>query len=76
MMEITMTFPTESSAKEAGKWLRFFTGGVFSAPDRNTLMFTCRRVLVMNLVLDNIRRHIPPVDWERTEVLIDGEGEL
>ena len=74
-MTCTMKFPTESSAKEAGKWLRFFTGGVFSAPDRNTLMFTCRRVFVMELVLDNIRRHIPPFDWERTEITVNGEEE-
>lgn len=75
MMTCTIKFPTESSAKEAGKWLRFFTGGFVSAPDRNTLMFTCRRFLVMDLVLDNIRRHIPPVDWERTEITVNGEEE-
>ena len=74
MLTCTMKFPTESSAKEAGKWLRFFTGGVFSAPDQHTLKFHHSRVFIIQLTLENIGRHIPPVDWERTEVTIEEDN--
>ena len=66
-----MTFPTESSAKEAGKWLRFFTSGRYTQPSELELVFKVSRPFLLQLLLDNIGRHIPPVDWERTEVTID-----
>ena len=74
MLTCTMKFPTESSAKEAGKWLRFFTSGRFTASDSYTLTFQCSRAFVLSLTLDNIGRHIPPVDWEQTEVTIEEDN--
>ena len=71
MIDVTMRFPSPSSAKEAGKWLRFFTSGRYTQPSELELVFKVSRPFLLQLLLDNIGRHIPPKDWERTEVIID-----
>ena len=76
MIDVVMKFPSPSSATEAGKWLRFFTSGRYEQPTALELVFKATRVFTLQLLLDNIARHIPPIDWERTEILINGEEEL
>ena len=70
-MTVSMIFPSPSSAREAGKWLRFFTSGRYDQPNDLELVFQVSRPFLLQLLLDNIGRHIPPVDWERTEIIVD-----
>ena len=76
MMTITMKFPSPSTCRECEKWLRFLGNGQYGKPDDLSLMVNVRSEFRFGMLLDVLSRHVPPIDWERTEITGEGEWEL